>query len=557
MNQRLLLRLAIAMTSASLTFTAVARAAPVSQPITLKGGWNAVFLEVEPPNPDPAVVFSGVPDLVSAWTWNPRTSPVEFLTDPGQLAPEDPYMLAWFPSNSALSDLKAIYGGQAYLVRRTGGVGDHAWTVNGEPSTAVIRWKADSFNFVGFPLVPGSEPLFFDFFSGSAAHAGQDVYRLNNATSTWAKVTSASDRMSRGEAFWVFCKGGSQFDGTLGVQLENRDGLIYGDKLVRSAVTLFNRSTAPASVSVTVSSADPHLKYLVIDPEATQKMSWPDLFSQPPAPYALAAGGRADLSLGVLRAGPPAIPAGVTRTANLVVSNGSMRRTIPVSVTGISYTGLWVGDAVVRKVSQPSLPEQDGPDVARPAGSEFSLRLLVHLDGSNHARLLREVMQLWSQSAGHYVLLANESRLGEFTPGTLRNGEMIGRRISSSAFGFSGYRDLSGSFSPGGQLATQVVTPWDDPLNPFRHKYHPDHKTIEQSYEITRDVTLQFGDQIEAGADGQATLGWSSAEVGGTYKEVLSLRRGDYGSVPDSQYSVHVEGAFVLHKASDVLLLEY
>jgi len=69
-----------------------AQAAPVDQAITLKGGWNAVYLEVEPANAeDPAQVFLNVPDVESVWAWNPRTSTVEFVTDPGGLqAPMTP-----------------------------------------------------------------------------------------------------------------------------------------------------------------------------------------------------------------------------------------------------------------------------------------------------------------------------------------------------------------------------------------------------------------------------------------------------------------------------------
>ena len=556
MISRALIRSAASAVFLILAFCAVARAAPVSQTVTLKGGWNAVYLEVDPANAeDPAVVLAGIPNLLSVWAWNPRSSPVEFITNPNVLEPNGPTMLSWFPGNALLTNLHAIYGGQGYLIHRAEGASDHPWSVAGEPVVPRIDWKPDSFNFVGFNLEAGSEPLFQDFFSASAAHAGQEVFVLDNASSSWMKVESPSARMSRGEAFWVFCKGDSEFTGTLGVKLDNSQGLLFGAQLVDRTLEILNRSAGAMSVTVTVSSGDPQLKYLVFNP-AAPPATWPDLFASPPAAYAVTAAGSAVVNLGVLRAG---IPAGAVRTANLSLRGGGMRILVPVSVTGVSYAGLWVGDAVVRKVSQPGLPEQLGPAVPRPTGSEFPLRLIVHRDDTDHVRLLREVMQLWSETDKRYVLVANESRIGEFAPGAMRDGQPVGRRISSAAFGFSGYKAMAGSFSLGSQLAVQVVIPWDDPANPFRHRYQPDHKTIEQSFKVTRDISLEFTDQVPGGGavPGATTLSWGSSEVGGIYREVLSLERGDSDENPDAPYAVHVEGTFLLRRVSSIGELEY
>ena len=61
----------------------------VTQSITLNPGWNAVFLEVQPANPDCDAVFAGIP-VESVWAWNRRYSSVQFIQDAAQLVPGQP-----------------------------------------------------------------------------------------------------------------------------------------------------------------------------------------------------------------------------------------------------------------------------------------------------------------------------------------------------------------------------------------------------------------------------------------------------------------------------------
>jgi len=556
-----------------------ARGAPVSQSFTLKGGWNAVFLQVQPglnplpPDgctpapgrtlPEPCEIFGAIPGIESVWVWNPNTSPVEFIQNPAQLLEATPYMLSWFHEPSVPRNLYAVPGERAYLIRRSDGAGNYTLTVNGEPRMPHLDWKADSYNYVGFHLVPGSEPTFSQFFAGSPAHAGQKIYVLDNASATWVEVTNPGEGMHDGEAFWVYCKGASEFTGPLAVQLENSAGLDFGTMLTQQTLRVANRSHAAMNpVGISVSSAGAQLKYLRIDPAATPATDW---LSVPVSPsslsLALAAGEESERTLGVLRAG---IPAGETRTANLAVTDGGVRILVPVRVTGVGAAGLWVGTATVRRVCQPQFhvgppvdpldPDPPGPPGA--TGSEFSFRVIVHVDGSGNARLLRDVVQLWQESAAQYVLVANRSRLGEFTPGALRDGQPVGRRISTAAFGFEGAKAMSGSFALGGDLTVPVVLPWDDPANPFLHRYHPDHKLIEQVFEVRRDITLQFRDHDADGnlIPGAPILSWGSADVGGRYKEKVSLRKQYAGDA--NPYVVHIEGTFLLHKVSGVSRLE-
>ena len=61
----------------------------VTQTITLNPGWNAVFLEVQPANPDCDAVFASAP-VESVWAWNRRFSSVQFIQDASKLLPGQP-----------------------------------------------------------------------------------------------------------------------------------------------------------------------------------------------------------------------------------------------------------------------------------------------------------------------------------------------------------------------------------------------------------------------------------------------------------------------------------
>jgi hypothetical protein len=533
----------------------IARAEPISQSLTLKPGWNAVFLEVEPQSSAPEDVFAGISNLLSVWMWNPRTSTVEFIQDPDMLVPEQPQWMVYFPGNPVLTNLFSVHGETAYLIN-LGGTANVTWSVTGEPKVPKIDWKANSFNFVGFHLTPGQEPLFHDFFSSSPSHAGQEIYALDNATAKWVKVTDPTRQMKRGEGFWVYCVGHSEYVGPLSVQLEQGTGLHYGTALVEQDVQVLNNSFRDKTVSLSISSAATNLHYWLFDPE-NNVAEW---IAFPPGDLTIGAGEKQKLRLGVRRAG---LSAGTVYEANVTVSDGEgMDIVLPVSVTGISYAGLWVGDATIRKVSEPA--NVSDPSTPVKTGSEFSFRLIVHEDETGKAHLLREVVQLWQEGTwkpdpnnlgklipdqpGYFVLIANDALIPNYSGAALRDGQPVGRRVSSPAFGFVGPKLMSGSFQINNSLSITLVLAPDDPTNPFRHTYHPDHKLPEQSYEVTRVIKMSFQDEDGEGKPitGVPILSWGSSDVGGIYSETI------WGLHKDE---IHVEGTFVLHKVSNVAQL--
>jgi hypothetical protein len=216
------------------------------QDIPLKAGWNAVFLEVEPSDAAPAKVFAGLPvDKVATLFQSPVTN--QFVTDPGVELFKGQGWGVWYAPGTPeafLKSLDAINGNRAYLIHAKSAC---QWRAVGDALPPAVLWRADAFNFVGFPVSPTGGPTFDQFFAGSKAHKGQAIYRLVDGR--WKKVLQASaEAMRSGEAFWTFCKGPSDYQGPIRIETDTRSGLILGAN--GSRIVLRNESPHPLTPEV-------------------------------------------------------------------------------------------------------------------------------------------------------------------------------------------------------------------------------------------------------------------------------------------------------------------
>ena len=536
----------------------LAQGQTTTQSFSLQAGWNAIFLEVEPESTAPADVFSGINGLQSVWMWDPQTGTVEFIQDPNEMNSDKVQWLVYYPGNQVASNLHAIHGNTAYLINVSSAT---TLVVSGEPLIPWANWKANSFNLVGFHLEQGNEPFFGDFFSSSPAHAGQDIYVLDNLSGTWTKVIDpATTTMKKGEGFWIYCKGSSTFTGPVSVKPEQSGGLLYGKQLTEQDLVVYNNSASDKTVSLSVSGLGANLYYWSYV-EAEGMARW----VQFPSPLGLSirAGDFQKIRLGVKRAG---LTADNVYQANMTVKDSEGTSIlIPMSVTGISYAGLWVGNATINKVNEPL--NAGDPTQPLKTGSEFSFRIIVHVDDSNNAKLLSQVIQMWQQGTwkpdpndlgklivdqpGHFVLLASDGQISDYYGAALRDGRPVGRRISAPAFPrITPSERALGTFNPasGNSMSTTIVLAADDPTNPFRHLYHPDHKVAAQSYEVTRYITLTMSDVDAEGnpIPGIFEMTQGSSQIGGIYEETLTGLHRD---------PLYIKGTFLLHKVSDVATL--
>ena len=247
------LRVCAALAMPGLTAAADDRPAMTrTQTINLTAGWNAVFLEVEPLEVAPGKVFAGKPvDIAAAYF--AHEAPTQFVTNPGTQLFKGLGWGVWYAESrpdAFLKTLNAIYGQTAYLIHTTQAF---EWKVEGLASMAKVNWQPNGYNLTGFAMRAQGTPTFAEFFAASPAHKDQAVYRLVNEV--WKKVTNPTvETMRSGEAFWIFSKGGSDYQGPLSVETSPQDGLLVLNG--SGTVILRNHSDHPVT---------PALEHVTVD----------------------------------------------------------------------------------------------------------------------------------------------------------------------------------------------------------------------------------------------------------------------------------------------------
>lgn len=570
---------------------------------TLNAGWNAVFLDVEPEPQDCATVFSGLP-IDSVWYWSPNNSSVQFTRNPNDIGPDDPDWRVYFPETSlgrASTTLRVVRGNRPYLIKISGTASVN-WVVRGKPSTRALDWAPNSYNLVGFSTDPSGSPTFQKLFAGSTAHTGQVVFRLSSSQ-LWEQVANPSTAQPRsGEAFWVYTKGTSTYQGPLRADLADSGRLDFGRGVAELQVNVWNDSGAAKTCTIKVLNSEAPPAGASIALAGTVPLSyWKDDYAHSDAGWRAQT---ASVSISVptkdykpyrlsVRRQDMAVPAAggtaLYQSVLQITDGEGMRLLLPVTAKGLQTpagakssshpsAGLWVGTATINKVSQPALASGEKAvdhTTPMPTGSEFQFTVLLHVDKNGQARLLQQVTLMWKDGTtkpdpdfpgatvvdvpGKYVLITDESRLSAFEGASMRGGVSVGRRFSTPVFGFSAPIDMTGTFptpgAPANTVNCTVPLDYDDPLNPFKHKYHPDHNNQdeyyaqklpdgEESWSITRDVSLEFVDYAANGSVlANAYPGWGDQWLGGTYRETITgLHR----------TPVYVEGTFRLSYVSDV-----
>jgi hypothetical protein len=207
-----------------------------------------------------------------------------------------------------------------------------------------------------------------------------------------------------------------------------------------------------------------------------------------------------------------------------------------------SHAGLWVGNATINAVSEAHSANPTNPT---PTKSEMSLRLLLHVNTNGQTRLLKEVIQMWRDGtytndgsgglvvdkSGEYVLLTDDTLIGQFKGAALRDGQSVGRRLSTVGYDFpstpgSNYLSVSGSFAVGQTVSATLTLPYDHPNNPFKHKFHTDHDNLNatngpavESYTVTRQLQLQLA---SSPPPGPPVPDYGYNEIGGNYSETIT-----------------------------------
>ncbi len=575
-------RLAVAAVGLLLATLPSRAAFTMNQTFNLRAGWNAIWLEVEPVNKDINTVFQFVRPLESVWTFASVVSAVDFIQDPSEPVWNRDRWLVHVPTNrveSLNNNLFQVLGNRAYLVK----VGAPATLiVNGEPKLRFPKWAPDAYNFRGFPVDPAAPPTFANFFRFSPAHYNitqqrlQKIYQLNNA-GQWTLVNQ-SDQMKHGEAYWVYTSGASQFIAPLTVSLDFGGGLEFSSAVTDSTLHLQNIGTTVRSATVQEIGPGGALSYQL----NTTPPSWGPL----PRPFIQTLGANSSYNL-LLASTPDYLnSAALYETIVRVTDNQGTRFNIPVDIhrtpagtvggaaerEAAGRAGLWVGTATINGVSEVhsgslvtniatnlvtgaitrEVTRLGAGNSPTPTRSEFSQRLLLHVDTNGTVRLLKDVVQMWQeatynfdelgrrvqQTPGRYVLLTDERLIPQYKGAALRDGEMVGRRLSTADFPFpstpaNNFLPLTGTFAINNTLSGSYTLGANDAVNPFKHKYHPDHDNLDATFTSFRGEAYEFSRSFQMTFTPTNTVGVTQSDYGytslsGIYREtVRGLHRTD------------------------------
>ncbi|MDQ6708603.1 MAG: hypothetical protein M3Z85_21800 [Acidobacteriota bacterium] len=508
-----------------------ASAATVTQTWTLQPGWNSIFVEVQPTDTTPSVIFAGLP-VQMVWSYFPTETPVQFIQNPADppwnVAGWNVYLPPGQTDAAALTNLFAVQARRTYLIKVSGG-STVTLNITGTPVYHAIKWQPDSFTLTGLPIAANATVQSGDYFFNSTAHKSQVRYRLD-PNGTWIQLSDTSPLRS-GVGYWIFSKGGSDFTAPVELEFDGSDRLDFGPLLETKTLILRNRGAAPLSVDLSNSSAYP---LVVQDLDGTGQTIYTPLTTRT---VSVPAASSVVLTLGIRRAGlPAASDAILTASAQNIQRKLLVTAQNPIAAAGNQFRGLWLGVVTMNAVSE---PHSQNPTQATATTAEFSMRVLLHVDSNGTTRLLKEAFVMKQpnppgsnlSNPGALVLLSDPALLPLFqTPGN-RDSARFAPRVSSVGYEFPGTAlVMSGAF--GTNLTGSLVTARNSPTNPFKHRYHPDHDDLtaaflpppanlpteqQEVWQVSRAIALQFA---APAADQSPSSGFSVRT--GTYSEQIT-----------------------------------
>ncbi|KPA13811.1 conserved hypothetical protein, secreted [Candidatus Magnetomorum sp. HK-1] len=221
----------------------------ITQTITLIEGWNAVFMELEPIQPEPGILLKDLP-IDQVFTYYPQKTGVQFIQEPNEIDLKQAGWCRWVPSqqpDAFLNNIYRILPGQAYLIHSTS---DYAWSLTGKACFKKIVWQPNSFNLKGFYVNPEVSPTFASYFENSNAHSQAIVYSLID--NHWQRLTDLETSfIDPGKAYWIYSKGGSDYNGPLQIELPLKaNALTFNNEKLSAKIHFSNIKQRPLEITL-------------------------------------------------------------------------------------------------------------------------------------------------------------------------------------------------------------------------------------------------------------------------------------------------------------------
>jgi hypothetical protein len=542
-----------------------------TQTITLKPGWNAVWLEVDPTNRAPASVFGGLP-LASVWTWSERVTATDFIQNPATAGWNKNQWLAWFPTNSPeapLVNLYAILPARSYVIKLNG-TDPVTFQVSGTVVPQPTTWSPNLYNLRGFPVHPSTPATFREYFQYSSAFwdssddVPRGIYRLD-ANGVWSPALP-DDTMKRGEAYWVYVNGASDYPAPESWTVSTGDGVYFSPLTYRTTLTLANRTSEPRTM-VFSTEALRNKAYQVENPLNMNPLQIRPFLKG--YTVQLQAHSSIDVRLYLDRTRRTPGASGVIFSINdqmgtlqyIGVSSDGGGALQPGQADDVGggpenaneaypLQGLWIGTVQVKAVGETQSTNAMPPT---PVATAYPMRVLIHVDTNGLARLLREVVVASTPSSSYVTNITTLTNgvnqpvtisSNVFVPGTTTlltdtnviNQYQIRYRNSTAVtvrrfttVQFDDAANPSGTPMVGSFLTNSVVNatlsiPSGYATNPYYHRYHPDHNNLDptRQFYVQEDFAIRRQVQFDFTPIGSNVPSYGVDGLDGIYRETVT-----------------------------------
>lgn len=543
----------------SLCFVTAAHAQWQSTTYTLKGGWNSIYLHGDATHATPDELFAAHPEVTEVWRWNPNPTQVQFTTSPLIPSAGTAEWSTWVRGGSSNS-LGQLIGQTAYLVKCSGtNANSYSVTIPQRILPPSAAWVRNGANLMGFPSYKNGStyPAMGAYFATYPAAIASNVkiYKYvggDLGPGNPLQVFSPSfETLDRNQAYWFDSEVVGNFYAPIEISLSKSSGLDFGRTGSTVTVRLLNRSSAVSTVTIApVDSA--------AAPSGAEAITASVPLRRRTFDTATATWIETDVSSAFTEVVAPnaavELTFGIDRTAMMGESNAfyaSMLRftdsaglydiLLPATARKASLAGLWIGEASVGAVESkvPGFADTDTPQ-------GYPLRYLIHVDDVGTARVLSQVFlgKLAGETPQDGIATRESS---------LSLADKAGAsRIVAAHMPLDRVLVTSGSFAVGSSLSCTIATPFDDPVSPFVHQYHPDHDNKsgstplvsgQESYDISRAVTFTLA---ATPPEGVSPIGYGGSVLAGTYAEVISGIHKE---------TLQVAGTFTLRRVSEIGVL--